>query len=251
MAKLPTDPHLMERVVVDLAAASFRNAHALLSSAQAVLDEQQWPSAFSIAALSLEEVGKAGLCMMTLAMPPAAREEFRPQFNKAFTDHQTKASCAHLVLAMVSDEVPATLEQMLEDVIASAHRTNTVKFRGLYVDYTDAGTLLRPDNVTEAEARWMVSTVTSALTASSTAEEAVADPDVYLDFLHQWQSGMDFETLGEYVNSTPEQFLADVRALVHHDVPPPAVFLGRTLADQNANETHRVLPRDDNTQPTV
>ncbi|MFD3700225.1 AbiV family abortive infection protein [Streptomyces sp. NPDC058646] len=242
MAKLPTDPRLMERVVVDLAAAAFKNARALLTGAQAVLNEQQWPAAFSIAALALEEVGKAVLCMTMLGMPPAAREEFRPGFNKAFIDHQTKATCTHLVLAVVADEVPATLERLLEDVIASARQTNAVKFRGLYVDYTDTGALLKPDDVTEPKAMWMVSTVTTALTESGPAEAAVADPDVYLDFLHQWQSGMDFDALGAYVDTDPEKFLADVRSLVHEDVPPPAVFLGTAFAEQDAADAHHALP---------
>ncbi|MEU6942890.1 AbiV family abortive infection protein, partial [Streptomyces rubiginosohelvolus] len=80
---------------------------------------------------ALEEVGKATLCMTMLALPPAVREEFRPDFTKAFTNHQTKAEFAHLVLVVGGDEVPAHLEQLLDDVIASAHRTNAVKFRGL------------------------------------------------------------------------------------------------------------------------
>ena len=37
MAKLPTDPHEMERIVVGLAAAAFKNARDMLTSAQAVL----------------------------------------------------------------------------------------------------------------------------------------------------------------------------------------------------------------------
>ncbi|WP_307718003.1 hypothetical protein [Streptomyces sp. V4I23] len=52
---------------------------------------------------------------------------------------------------------------MLEDVIEFSSRTNVVKFRGLYVDYTNAGEPLKPDDVTEEQAGWMVSTVTTAL----------------------------------------------------------------------------------------
>ncbi|MET9584675.1 AbiV family abortive infection protein [Streptomyces sp. NPDC006539] len=70
MAKLPTDPHEMERIVVGPAAAAFKNARDMLTSAQAVLDAQIWPTAFSMAALALEEVGKAALCMTMLGKSP-------------------------------------------------------------------------------------------------------------------------------------------------------------------------------------
>ncbi|MFE2487194.1 AbiV family abortive infection protein [Streptomyces mirabilis] len=251
MAKLPTDPGMLERTVVDLAAAAFTNARALLTSAQALLDERQWPTAFSVAALALEEVGKASLCMTTLVMPPAVREEFRPAFAKAFTDHQAKAEFAHLVLGMVADEMPASLEQLLDDVVASARRTNAVKFRGLYVDYTDTGALLKPDSVGESEARWMVTTVTSTLAASGPAEAAAAEPDVLLDFIRQWQSGVDFDALSAYVEAAPEQFLADMRAFGRDDVLPPALFLGNTLAEQlTAAAAPAALPAGENALPS-
>ncbi|WP_164904798.1 AbiV family abortive infection protein [Streptomyces cyaneus] len=234
MAKLPLDPHLMERTVVDLAAAAFKNARALHTSAQAVLDAHQWPASFSFAALALEEVGKAALCMMTLSMPPAVREEFRPDFEKAFTHHQTKAEFAHLVMAMAGDDVPASIEQLVDDVVAAARRTNAVKFRGLYVDYTDTGALLQPQDVGESDARWMVAAVTAALAEACPAEDAVAEPDVFLDFMRQWQDSVDLDALGAYVEAAPEQFLTQVRAMVRDDVSPPDLFLGPVLAEQVA-----------------
>ncbi|MET7852305.1 hypothetical protein ABZT48_29590 [Streptomyces avermitilis] len=42
-------------------------------------------------------------------------------------------------------QVPASLQQLFDDAIASARQNNVSKFRGLYVDYTDAGALLEPD----------------------------------------------------------------------------------------------------------
>ncbi|MFE4829939.1 AbiV family abortive infection protein [Streptomyces sp. NPDC056672] len=234
MAKLPDDPDLMARTVVDIASASFTNARALLTSAQAVLDAHQWPTSFSIGALALEEIGKAGLCTTLLIMPPAEREEFRPEFEKAFTNHQTKAMSAHLVLAMSADKVPASLEQLAQDVIASARQTNAVKFRGLYVDYTDAGALLKPDTIDEAAARWMISTVTTALAESELAEAAVAEPDVYLALVRQWQSEVDIAALETYLETNPQEFAAHVHALVRDDVIPPTMFLGATLAERIA-----------------
>jgi AbiV family abortive infection protein len=234
MAKLPDDPDLMARTVVDIASASFTNARALLTSAQAVLDGHQWPTSFSIGALALEEIGKAALCMMLLGMPPAEREEFRPDFEKAFTNHQMKATFAHLVLAMSAEKVPASFEQLAADAIASARQTNAVKFRGLYVDYTDAGALLKPDDIDEAAARLMIATVTTALAESDLAEVAISEPDVYLALLRQWQSEVDLAALETCLMTDPQGFVAHIRALVRDDVLPPAMFLGTTLTERFA-----------------
>jgi AbiV family abortive infection protein len=221
----------MERTVVDLAAAAFRNARSHLTSAQAVFDAQQWPKAFSFAALGLEEVGKAVLCMTMLAMPPVVREEFRSGFEKAFISHEAKTEFAHLAAGMVADSVPASLQQLLADVVASARRTNAVKFSGLYVDYTDTGTLLLPDTVNENDARLMITTIATALAQSKDAEAAVADaPDAYLDVLHQWQDDVDFDALGADIEKNPDQFLTQVRAFVRDDVPPLARLLGTRLS---------------------
>ncbi|MET9588130.1 hypothetical protein ABZY10_34640 [Streptomyces sp. NPDC006539] len=43
---------------------------------------------------------------------------------------------------------------------------------------------------------------------------------------------MDFEALEAYIEAAPEEFMADVRALVRDDVPPPTIFLGSALAQQ-------------------
>ncbi|KUN25465.1 hypothetical protein AQJ23_16415 [Streptomyces antibioticus] len=162
----------MERTVLNIAAASLKNARGLLTSAQAVLDVGQWPRSFSFAALALEEVGKASLCMVMLCLPPAVREEFRSGFEKAFTSHQAKAEFAHLILGMVDEKVPASVEQFLDDAVTATRRTNVVKFRGLYVNYTDTGDLLQLDTVGESDPRLMVTMVTAALAASSFTEAA-------------------------------------------------------------------------------
>ncbi|WP_179202324.1 AbiV family abortive infection protein [Streptomyces caniscabiei] len=232
MAKLPLDPDVMARTVVDIAAASFTNARVLLTSAQAVLDTQQWPPAFSMAALALEEVGKAAMCMMMLAMPPPEREQFRPDFEKAFIDHRTKAEFAHFILGVSADGVSASLDQMMANAIAAARRSNAVKFRGLYVDYTTTGDLLTPDAVGEKEARWMVATVATVLAESVDTEAAVADPDALLGFFRDWQDDVDLDALRAHVENDPEGFIGHIRALVRDDVPPPAFLLGPALARQ-------------------
>ncbi|MFE5687696.1 AbiV family abortive infection protein [Streptomyces sp. NPDC056512] len=234
MAKLPDDPALMARTLLDIASASFANARALLTSAEAVLDESQWPTSFSLGALALEEVGKAFLCMGLMGMRPVDREEARSTFEQAFTNHLAKAALAHIALAMTTGEVPASLEQLLEEAIEAAHRTNAVKFRGLYVDYTDAGALLKPDSIDEATAREMFATVTSALAVTELVEIAASNPDRSLDLYRQFHSEVDQVALEQHIDANPQEFFGHIRALVHDDVIPPPAFVGPTLSERLA-----------------
>ncbi|MFE5144277.1 hypothetical protein ACFRDV_42835 [Streptomyces fagopyri] len=142
---------------------------------------------------------------------------------------------------MVADKVPASFEQLLNDVVASARRTNAVKFRGLNVDYMITGALLEPEDVSESDARWMVSTVAAALAAAGPAENAAADPDAFLDLIHQWQSSVDFDALGTYVEASPNEFLTHIRAAARDDVDPPDVLLGPVLAEKVAAANARAL----------
>ncbi|MDF2435147.1 MAG: AbiV [Mucilaginibacter sp.] len=253
MPKLPTDPQALERTVLELAAASFVNARKLHQAAQAVLDQELWPGAFSWSALAAEEVGKAVLCISLLAMPPALREQARADFHKAFTDHQAKAGFAHFVLAVGAEEMPASMEQMLDDVVKAARQTNAMKFRGLYVDYTDTGALLQPEDVGEDAARFMVGTVARLLEESALAESSVTDdPDDYLDFLHQWQDSVDYEALGAFVDAEPLAFLAAVRAFIRDDAPPSALILGDRLAEQvAAAASPSEVPPGEEAQPSI
>lgn len=241
--QLPTDPQELERTVVGLAAAAFKNARKQHVSAQAVLDQGVWPTAFALAALAAEEVGKAALCTTLLAMPPVLREQSRTDFQKALTDHKAKAEFAQFVLAVSADQMPASIEQLLQDVIESAHRTNAVKFRGLYVDYTDTGDLLEPDDVGEDQARWMVASVAQLLQDSAPAESAVTDnPDDYLYYLRQWQESMDWETLETRVAAAPMDFLTEVRAFARDDAPPSPEILGERLVEQIAAASRELPP---------
>ncbi|MGX1886869.1 hypothetical protein [Streptomyces sp. NPDC055287] len=100
--------------------------------------------------------------------------------------------------------------------------------------------MLKPDDVAEAEARWMVSTVCTRSPNPGPAEEAVAEPEVYLDFIRQWQSGVDYDAIGAYVEAAPEKFLVEVRAFTRDDVPPPTLYLGAALAVMGTCDFPRV-----------
>ncbi|UWE10214.1 AbiV family abortive infection protein [Actinacidiphila bryophytorum] len=236
MAKLlPTDPQDLERAVLELTAASFRNARKLQQAAVALLDQELWPGALAWAALAAEEVGKAGLCISLLTTPRALREPAIAEFNRGFNHHQTKASIAHLLLAMDAEELPASWEQLIDGVTEAARTTHRMKMRGLYVDYTpDTGALLAPEDIGEDAARFMVATVDRLLAASLPAEASISDPDNYLDFLHQWHEGMDFEALQERFEADPMAFLGEIHAMAHDDVPPSAAWFGERLAEQMA-----------------
>jgi AbiV family abortive infection protein len=243
MAKLlPTDPQDLERAVLELAAASFRNARKLQQAAVAVLDQELWPGALAWAALAAEEVGKAGLCIGLLTTPRALREPAIAEFNRGFNHHQTKASIAHLLLTMDAEELPASWEQLIDGVTEAARTTHSMKMRGLYVDYTpDTGALLAPEDIGEDAARFMVATVDRLLTASVPAEASISDPD-YLDVLHLWHESMDFEALQERFETDPIAFLGEIQAMARDEVPPSAAWFGERLAEQMAAASRAELP---------
>lgn len=252
MTKLPTGEDETDRVLVDLAAEAFKNARNLLASARAVRDGQQWPMAFSVAALALEEVGKAVLCTTMLAWPQAVREDFRPKFPKAFNSHEAKAFCAHLALQMVAEEVPEGLERLMEEAIEAASRTNAVKFRGLYVDYTAAGDILTPEDVTEEQAHQMIVIVEAVLDLSSDAEDAVAQPDVYIDVVRQVRTSEAYVALWDDLDESAGQVFTATRALVRDDVDPSQAFSGTPLAELISDVTTRgAVPADEGGQPAV
>lgn len=206
-----------------------------------------WPSAFAWAALATEEVGKAGLCIGLLTTPPALREQAVAEFHQAFNHHLTKGGFAQFILAIGAEELPASWEQMIQKVADAARLTHTMKMRGLYVDFTDTGALLAPEDIGEDAARFMVATVDRLLEQSTGVEASVTqDPGGYLDFLRQWHHGMDYEALMARVEADPLAFVSEVRAFARDDVPPSAAILGERLAEQVAAAT-----RDELRTPTA
>lgn len=146
----------------------------------------------------------------------------------------------------------ASIEQLLRDVIESAHRANAVKFRGRYVDYTDTGDLPEPDDVGEDQARWMVASVARLLQDSAPAGSAVTgDPDDYLYYLRQWQESMGYQALETRVAAAPMDFLAEVRAFARDEAPPSPAILGERLAEQIAAASRSELPAGEPLPPAL
>jgi hypothetical protein len=127
-----------------------------------------------------------------------------------------------------------------------------MKMRGLYVDYTDNGTLLEPKDVGEDAARFMVATVTRLLEQSAPAEVSVTDdPDAYLHFVREWQDGIDYESLQARVDEDPMAFLAEVRGFARDELPPSAALLGDRLAEQIAAASRSELPAGEPVRPAL
>lgn len=186
------------------------------------------------------------LCIGLLTTPRAIRGPAVDEFHRAFNHHQTKAGFAHFVLAIGAEQMPASWEQLLQEVAEAARQTHLMKMRGLYVDYADNGTLLEPKDIGEDAARFMVATVTRLLEESAQVEASVTnEPNLYLDFVHQWQDGIDYESLQARVDADPMAFLAEVRGFARDELPPSAAILGERLFEQITAADRNELPAGD------
>lgn len=155
------------------------NARGLLHDAQILADARCWPRAYSLAALAVEECGKAfGLGALAI-MPYALRA--RAPVGRLLEWHQLK-QVGGLLIAAVTYGSPgaaaklaamdaAELAQTLSGLQAPANEADHLKRRGFYVDMGWDGRICAPSDITEAN-------VTSQL---DRARQAVASASGILD----------------------------------------------------------------------
>jgi AbiV family abortive infection protein len=183
---------------VRICVAAGASAASKLQAATALLAAELWPEAFYNAALGLEEIGKAYLCLGLLTVPPKYRGDITPkEFTALFNGHSEKASLAHMVLRGILDEdAPDTVTQWVEEAVAAGIVTNDMKFRALYAEPGANGTVLAPSDVTEAAARWVVERLGKvAGWLTPTLSGLDEDPD-FLPFVVQARDNLDAAVLG-------------------------------------------------------
>ncbi|MFF5393371.1 AbiV family abortive infection protein [Streptomyces sp. NPDC013012] len=188
MKTLPSDPDMADRVLIDIGREAFKHARELLRAARLILDAGIWSVAYANAALALEELGKATLCTSVLPLPDGQRQAEMDAFPDRFTSHEAKAFCAFLVLRMVEDHPRADWAQISKNAERDAKRTNKNKFRGLYVDYKNSGHLLKPTDITKAQASELIATAEKVLELAKDAEESLDNMEVNLPVLRQFRS---------------------------------------------------------------
>ncbi|WP_228978576.1 AbiV family abortive infection protein [Streptomyces sp. DH12] len=231
MTKLPEGDDETDRLLVQLATEAVKNARSLQASARAVRDGRQWPMAFSVAALALEELGKSSLCVSMLGMPDAMRAEMRPKFPRFFNSHEAKAACAHALLAMVAGPVPESVDRLMEEAIMAAASTNAVKFRGLYVDYTAIGDILTPQDVTAEQAQQMIDIVEAALEQAVAVEESMERPDVYLGLVRRMRASEGYLRAFNGWEEDADHLLTQTRALAQDEVSLDDAFDGTPMGE--------------------
>jgi len=147
--------------LVSFAAAIADNGDGLLADAELLAVNRRFGRAYSMAALSVEEYGKATGVLTLAVMPDDLRA--RAPVGQLIEWHAVKQLGGLLLSSLQLGSAPGVagmivgssvgdLGQLLGATQMQAQDTDRQKKRGLYVDLDAAGVIWRPDNVTEAEA---------------------------------------------------------------------------------------------------
>jgi AbiV family abortive infection protein len=150
-------------VLVGGTVAAARNAQDLLHDAEVLAEAGSSARAHTLAALAVEEVGKAGSLATLAAMPENVRAQ--APVGRMLEWHQLKLVGGMLVAAVPFAAVPfvppvlgaklATIPvtefgQLLDNARASADELDRVKQGGLYVDVDRSGQVREPSELTAA-----------------------------------------------------------------------------------------------------
>jgi AbiV family abortive infection protein len=141
------------------ACAAARNANGLLHDAEMLARSGAAARAYSLAALAVEESGKAA-CLCALSLLPK-RLRTRAPVGRLLEWHQLK-QVGGLLLAVVTMDAPglapklaampaARARQILCSLNVPAEESDRLKRRGLYVDMDRAGRIREPSEITDAE----------------------------------------------------------------------------------------------------
>jgi AbiV family abortive infection protein len=245
---LPDDLHLIQAITAAVASAQEKH----LAASALVAAGGYWPSAYTLAALGFEELGKAYLCLSAITMRDFVDGEgqFVADFWDAFNGpgaHRAKNQAAHLMLRMLGNSMPLPVyEQVVKEMSEAAEATNDRKFRSLYVDFTVDGEVLQPTDVDEHESRTMADLLGSALKLIETHHVLPTAENVdqaeLVTYFQQLRASLDREAMDEAVGDDPVkliEFTEKIRGPVLAGADTPPEFL-RTLFPN--------IPFDDGTE---
>ena len=168
--------------------AAARNALDLLYDAQVLAEAGSAARAYSLAALAVEEAGKAGSLVLLTVMPETLRA--RAPAGRMLEWHQLKQVqglfiakvpyCMPEVAPWLSALPPGELAEFLSGLDAPADEADSLKRRGLYVDVGRGGAIRQPSEITEAE---LLSQLARAGQAASKAGHLL-EPETPARLLH-------------------------------------------------------------------
>jgi AbiV family abortive infection protein len=184
-------------VLVDGTVAAARNAQGLLYDAEVLAEAGRPARAHTLAALAVEEVGKAGSLATLAAMPESVRAQ--APVGRMLEWHQLKLVGGMLIAAMPFAQVPfappvlgtklatipvTELAQLLANAQASAEELDRIKQGGLYVDVDRHGQVREPSELTAArmheqlgQARQAASSASPLLAPAATPRIATPGPE--------------------------------------------------------------------------
>lgn len=144
-------------VLVSCAVGAAVNAQGLLDDAQLLSTAGRPARAFALAALAVEEAGKAA-DLATLAVMPASLRAQAP-VRRMLEWHQLKMVGGLLITAIpvgtVSEQLaampPSQIAGIMADAQVLAQDADRLKQRGLYADIDRSGRVRLPSEVTEAD----------------------------------------------------------------------------------------------------
>jgi len=199
-----------------LTQAALFNARDLLADARTLAAAGNWPRAHALAVLSLEEVGKAGICTISLGVPGLLDPA---EFWKSFYQHPAKLLWATGLLQVVIREPGSPVVQLYEQLADESKAEHLRKLRGLYVDY-ESGRILIPADISADEARTVIDAVQELLDFQMAAW---ADADAPARLLERLAvEGADLAAFmaafGEAFAEDPEQATLRARELIHEQM---------------------------------
>jgi len=168
-------------VLIRATVAAARNAEGLLYDARVLAEAGSAARACSLAALAVEETGKAANLGLLTVMPRALRAQ--APVGRMLEWHQLK-QVHGLVIASMPFRLPemaswiaalpaGELAQVLTDLDLPVDEADRLKRRGLYADVGRGGLICEPSEITEAE---VLSQLTRAEQAVSAAGQ-VLEPE--------------------------------------------------------------------------
>src|SRR5689334_13010231 len=138
--------------------AALANAKDLLDDAELLAGAGRFPRALALATLSWEELSKADLCVLAIALP-----ELEPDyFWKHFRNHEGKLARIHAFSGFLRPEPIRSVTEYAKKVKGLSKSTQDLKERALYVDYR-RGRILLPSQIGETAVRKQIKTVREAL----------------------------------------------------------------------------------------
>jgi AbiV family abortive infection protein len=162
--------------------SALTNAKDLLDDAQVLVEAGRFPRALALATLSWEEVSKADLCALAIALPEITPDYFWEHFR----NHEGKLSRVHAFANFLRPEPIGSVEEYARRVKGQSKSTQDLKERGLYVDYR-RGKVLLPSQIGERAARKQIKIVREAL---AIANEAFSGESIRVMFTHLNNAGL-------------------------------------------------------------